>query len=57
MSNLLFDLHLDRHGIWHWLGFMPGSDKIVVSRRGWTNRAEASLAMTRFIELLARNAV
>ncbi len=54
---MLFDLHLDRYGFWHCFGFRPGSDKIVVMRRGWTERADALLAMTRFIELLSRNAL
>lgn len=56
LGDMLFNLHLDRDQKWRWFGVRAGSPMMIVSRRGWRERGEASLSMTHFIQLLARKA-
>lgn len=54
MSGLLFDLHQGNDQRWRWFGIRPGSDTMIVSRRKWRDRSQASQSMTRFVQLLER---
>jgi hypothetical protein len=54
MSDMLFDLHLDRDQKWRWFGVRAGSPMMIVSRRAWDERGDAALAATRFVQLISR---
>ena len=52
MSDMLFDLHQDNDQKWRWFGSLPNSAMMIVSRRSWQDRSQASLEMSRFIQSL-----